>query len=47
MKATTVEQSTKIFMNKYERPGIPHEGRRIKASQGFKERVENITYFDN
>jgi len=47
MKATTVEQSTKIFMNKYEKPGIPHERRRLEASQGFKERVDKIPYFDN
>ena len=47
MEATTIEESTKIFMNEYEKPGIPHEGRRIKASQGFKERVNKIPYFDN
>ena len=47
MEATTIEESTKIFMNEYEKPGITHEGRRIKASQGFKERVDKIPYFDN
>ena len=47
MEATTIEESTKIFMNEYEKPGVPHETRRIEASQEFKDRVDVIPYFHN
>ena len=47
MKATTVEQSTKIFMKKYERPNPEkdHYDRREAASKEYKDTIETIPYF--
>jgi len=49
MKATTVEESAKIFMTEYEKPNPKknHYDRRKAASKEYKERVDNIHYFHN
>ena len=49
MKATTVEESTRIFMEGYEKPNPDkdHYDRREAASKEFKDRVDGIPYFHN